>query len=63
VTVGIGRIVENPIDQAISVLLASDADGQGRVQDALRSGLSLRRRIAFAGHAVDRCGAASPKGA
>jgi len=45
-TVGIGRIVENPIDQAILVLLKSDVDGQGRVQEALRSWpLSLRRRI------------------
>ena len=45
-TVGIGRIVENPIDQAILVLLNSDVDGQGRAQEALRSWpLSLRRRI------------------
>lgn len=44
--VGTGRIAEAPVDQAISVLLKSDADGQGRVQDALRSWpLSLRRRI------------------
>ena len=44
--VGIGRIAETPVDQTISVLLKSDTDGQGRVQDALRSWpLSLRRRI------------------
>ncbi|AXQ96160.1 TniQ family protein [Cereibacter azotoformans] len=44
--VGIGRIAEAPVDQAIAVFLKSDADGQGRVQDALRSWpLSLRRRI------------------
>lgn len=44
--VGIGRIAEAPVDQAISVLLKSDADGQGRAQDALKSWpLSLRRRI------------------
>ena len=46
-TVGIGRIVEEPVALAIAVLLASDTDGQGRVQEALRSWpLSLRRRIA-----------------
>lgn len=45
-TVGIGRIVENPIDQATLVLLNSDVDGQGRVQEALKSWpLSLRRCI------------------
>ncbi|WP_417809058.1 hypothetical protein [Thioclava sp.] len=45
-TVGIGRIAENPVDRVIAVLLASDADGQGRMQDVLRSWpLSLRRRI------------------
>ena len=45
-TVGIGRIVENPVALAIAELLASDTDGQGRVQEALRSWpLSLRRRI------------------
>ena len=45
-TVGIGRLVEDPVALAIAVLLASDTDGQGRVQDALRSWpLSLRRRI------------------
>ncbi len=44
--VGIGRIAETPVDLAITVLLKSDADGQGRVQDALRSWpLSLRKRI------------------
>lgn len=45
-TVGIGRIVEDPVNRAIDVLLASDVDGQGRVQDVLRSWpLSLRRQI------------------
>ncbi len=45
-TVGIGRIIENPVKQAIAVLLASDAEGQGRVREALSSWpLSLRRRI------------------
>lgn len=45
-TVGIGRIAEDPVARAIDVLLASDAEGQGRVQDALRSWpLLLRRRI------------------
>lgn len=45
-TVGIGRIVEDPVACAINVLLASDADGQVRVRDALAAWpLSLRRRI------------------
>ncbi|KZY36404.1 hypothetical protein A3731_43465 [Roseovarius sp. HI0049] len=45
-TVGIGRIVEDPVNQAISVLLASDADGQGRVREAIDAWpLSLRRSI------------------
>lgn len=45
-TIGIGRIAENPIDQAIAVLLKSDAEGQERVQAALGLWpLSLRRRI------------------
>lgn len=45
-TVGIGRIVEDPVNRAISVLLKSDADGQMRVREALRSWpLSLRKRI------------------
>ncbi len=45
-TVGIGRIAEDPVARAISILLKSDADGQGRVREALRSWpLSLRRRI------------------
>lgn len=45
-TVGIGRVVEEPVNRAIDVLLASDVDGQGRVQDALRSWpLPLRRCI------------------
>lgn len=45
-TVGIGRIAEDPVTRAIDTLLASDTDGQGRVKDVLRSWpLSLRRRI------------------
>lgn len=45
-TVGIGRIVEEPIARVIDVLLASDAEGQGRVRDALKTWpLSPRRRI------------------
>lgn len=45
-TVGIGRIVEDPVACAIDILLASDTDGQARVKDVLRSWpLSLRRRI------------------
>lgn len=44
--VGIGRIAEAPVDQAISVLLKSDADGQERVREALATWpLSLRRHI------------------
>lgn len=44
--VGIGRIKEDPIKQAIAVLLVSDPDGQGRVREALGLWpLSLRRRI------------------
>jgi len=45
-TVGIGRIFEKPVDQAISIFLKSDVDGQVRVRDALATWpLSLRRRI------------------
>lgn len=45
-TVGIGRIAEDPVARAIDVLRASDADGEGRVQAALSSWpLVLRRRI------------------
>lgn len=45
-TVGIGRIAEDPVAHATDILLASDVDGQGRAQQALRSWpLSLRRRI------------------
>jgi len=45
-TVGIGRIAEDPVTRAIEILLASDADGQERVKDVLRTWpLSLRRRI------------------
>lgn len=45
-TVGIGRIAEDPVARTIDVLLASDVDGQERVRGALRSWpLWLRRRI------------------
>ena len=45
-TVGIGRIIEDPVKWAISVMLVSDAEGQGRVREALKSWpLSSRRRI------------------
>jgi hypothetical protein len=45
-TVGIGRIIEDPVKWAISVMLVSDAEGQGRVRQAIRSWpLSLRRSI------------------
>jgi hypothetical protein len=45
-TVGIGRIIEDPVKWAIIVLIASDAEGQGRVREALKSWpLSSRRRI------------------
>ena len=45
-TTGIGRIIEDPVKCAISVLLVSDAEGQGRVRAALETWpLSLRRRI------------------
>jgi hypothetical protein len=45
-TVGIGRVTEDPVKWAISIKLMSDAEGQGRVREALRSWpLSLRRRI------------------
>ena len=44
--VGIGRLIENPVDQAITVLLASDAQGEARLRIALKTWpLSLRRRI------------------
>lgn len=44
--IGIGRLAEDPVGQAIAVLLAGDADGQVRLRDVLRSWpLSLRRRI------------------
>lgn len=39
-TVGIGRIAENPINRAIDVLLSSDTDGQGRVKTRSDHGLS-----------------------
>lgn len=45
-TVGIGRIAENPVDQVIAVLLKSDGEGQDRVRQSLGLWpLSLRRRI------------------
>ena len=45
-TVGIGRLTEDPVDQATAVLLASDADGEERLRVALKSWpLPLRRRI------------------
>lgn len=43
---GIGRLSEDPVNRAIDVFLACDAEGQGRVEEALRPWpLSLRRRI------------------
>jgi hypothetical protein len=45
-TVGIGRIIEYPVKWAISVMLVSDAEGQGRVRQAISPWpLSLRRSI------------------
>ena len=45
-TVGIGRILEDPVARAIEVLLASDPEGQERIKDALKMWpLSWRRRI------------------
>jgi hypothetical protein len=45
-TIGIGRIIEDPVKCAISILLVSDTEGQGRVRAALETWpLSLRRRI------------------
>lgn len=45
-SIGIGRIAEDPVNRAIDVLLVSDAEGQARVREALRAWpLSLRRRI------------------
>ena len=45
-TVGNGRIAEDPVARAIEVFLVSDADGQERLRYVLRSWpLSLRRRI------------------
>lgn len=44
--VGVGRIIEDPVKWAISVMLASDAEGQGRGRQAISSWpLSLRRSI------------------
>jgi len=44
--VGIGRLIENPVDQAITVLLARDEQGEARLRMALKTWpLSLRRRI------------------
>lgn len=45
-TVGIGRIIEDPVKWAIAVMLVSDAGGQGRVREALETWpLSMRRSI------------------
>ncbi|MFQ3251730.1 MAG: hypothetical protein ACI9U6_000004 [Loktanella salsilacus] len=45
-TIGISRIAEDPVTQAIEVLIASDAGGQERLRDVLKTWpLSLRRRI------------------
>lgn len=45
-TVGVGRIIEDPVKWAISVMLVSDAEGQGRVRQAISPWpLSLRRSI------------------
>lgn len=45
-TIGISRIADDPVTRAIEVLLASDADGQERLRNVLRSWpLSLRRRV------------------
>lgn len=45
-TVGIGRIIEDPVKWAIAVMLVSDAEGQGRVREALETWpLSMRRSI------------------
>ena len=42
-TVGVGRIIEDPVKWAISVMLESDAEGQGRVRQAISPWpLSLR---------------------
>ena len=44
--VGAGRIIEDPVKWAISVMLMSDAEGQGRVRQAIDAWpLSLRRSI------------------
>jgi len=43
---GIGRLAEDPVNIAVSVLLVSDVEGQGRLKAALRLWpLSFRRRI------------------
>lgn len=45
-TIGIGRIIEDPVKWAVSVMLVSDAEGQARVREALETWpLSLRRSI------------------
>ena len=45
-TVGVGRIIEAPVKWAISVMLESDAEGQGRVRQAISPWpLPLRRSI------------------
>ena len=44
--VGAGRIIEDPVKWAVSVMLMSDAEGQGRVRQAIDAWpLSLRRSI------------------
>lgn len=44
--VGIGRFLENPIDPAVDVLMASDTAGEGRLREVLKQWpLSSRRRI------------------
>ncbi|MDF1710361.1 MAG: hypothetical protein P1U72_19915, partial [Paracoccaceae bacterium] len=57
-TVGIGRIIEDPVKWAIIVLMASDADGQGRVREAHDSASLINTgteshelRLAFQGSA------------
>ena len=45
-TIGISRIAEDPVTRAIEALIASDAGGQERLRDVLKTWpLSLRRRI------------------
>ena len=37
-TVGVGRLVADPVGYAAAVLLAGDDEGEGRVRETLRSG-------------------------